>query len=97
MSRLKCGVPRQTGSAYVIVFCVLQIIFIFYPCSVTDENRTHVHMTFMPGNELKNEILNYCIKPLNSLYVKREVELERRVCSTTLLKHVPRRHRCCLI
>jgi hypothetical protein len=71
--RLKYGVPRHAGSTSVIAFCVVQDAWMtlkFYVSfksswisnirsSVTVDNRTYIHMTFLTVNDLRHKILKY--------------------------------------
>jgi hypothetical protein len=59
--RLKYGVPRHSGSTSVIwsYFLSFKSLWISIHSSVPVKNRTDVHMTFLTGNELTNDILNY--------------------------------------
>jgi hypothetical protein len=57
--RLKCGVPHHVGSTAISCFVSFRSSLISIHSFVTVENQTHVHMTFLTGNDLKNKILKY--------------------------------------
>jgi hypothetical protein len=48
-----------TGSTPLMVFCVVWIVFQFYPSHLNVEDLTHVLITLLTGNCLRNKILKH--------------------------------------
>jgi hypothetical protein len=59
-----CRLQCHFGSTSVLCFLSFMSSLISVHSSVTVENRTHVHMSFLTGNCLKNKVLKYSRLPV---------------------------------